>query len=114
MRAKLRLVERHQVEQAEITSHLGHDDRRRHLERVGDEVAVELGDQLGSVLSHRLGRLNRLAGMPQFGHQRPIGDALDVEHQIPDGGLAHKEQVTSSKFQVQGSSCGAFNFDLEL
>ncbi len=83
--AELGLVEHDQVDQAEIPGHLGHGHRDRDLVGIGDKVAFVLLHQLGPIPAHRLGRLERLGGVAEPGHQLRVGSALDIEHQVANG-----------------------------
>ena len=90
VRPKLRLVEHHQVEQPKIGGDLADRHRDRNLERVGDEVAVVLRQQLVPIAAHGRRGVEFFARIAQPRDQRAVGDAFDVERQITNGRLSHR------------------------
>ncbi len=84
VRAKRRLVQRHQIEQSQIIAHLGNHHRHRDLKSVRNKVRVRLLEQLLAIEIDRRTRLQVPVWIPQFCHQVAVRNTLDVKHQITD------------------------------
>ncbi|EMI52322.1 hypothetical protein RSSM_06228 [Rhodopirellula sallentina SM41] len=86
--AKMRFVERLDIEQAEVGGHLRDHHRDGHHESVRDERGTGLFETFGLILRDRLFGREGFFGIANGGDQFSIGNALDVKDEVGNG-IAH-------------------------
>ena len=98
VRAILRFIEGHDVDDSKVGRDLGDRDGRRDLERVRNKVAVVFRHQLAAIAIDGRLRLQPLAGVAQFGDELAVGDAFGIEDEKAHGG--HVCILHGTRFQA--------------